>query len=206
VSRLEGNVLRTAAAYSRVPLRQLEEWDYLVDDYPQTRMVLEARVARAITLADERVDAAEAYVLRQLGMEAVLMLPVLVDDQAWGLVEIYAAVTRRFGPVEDSVAELLVATPRRCSRSSSTQTPRSASTARRSPRSRTPWRRRTFWTSDHTKEVARLAVAVGRRLELGDPGLRSSSSGRFCTTSARSRSPSRSSASRASSPTRTGRS
>ena len=172
VSRLENDVLRTAAAYSLVPLKQLEEWDYLVDDYPVTRLVLDERVARGISLADERIDAAEEYVLRQLGMHEVLMLPVVVDDGAWGLVEIYDSMTHPFGPAEEAVAQLLVghlsALLAKFEHADATQRVYRETLASLAD----ALEAKDAWTSDHTKEVVRLAVAVGRKLALDDADLR----------------------------------
>jgi HD-GYP domain-containing protein (c-di-GMP phosphodiesterase class II) len=47
-------------------------------------------------------------VLRELGVQAVLMLPVSVAGRTWGLVEIYDAAPRRFSPSDARLAEFLV--------------------------------------------------------------------------------------------------
>ena len=51
---------------------------------------------RAVSFADGDVDPAEAFILRDLGMNALLMLPMRVRGNAWGLVELYEMRHRRF--------------------------------------------------------------------------------------------------------------
>jgi transcriptional regulator with GAF, ATPase, and Fis domain len=64
---------------------------YLVSDYPVTQDVLSARRPRLVSLDDDHPDEAEAVLLRQLGYDALLMLPLVTDGAVWGLVELYAA-------------------------------------------------------------------------------------------------------------------
>jgi putative nucleotidyltransferase with HDIG domain len=79
-----------------------------VDDYPQTKAVLESRRPSTVSLSDEEVDESEAFVLRKLGMHAVLMLPIHVRGRPWGLVEVYDARLRAFDGADTALAELLV--------------------------------------------------------------------------------------------------
>jgi hypothetical protein len=48
------------------------------------------------------VDPAEAFILRELGMNALLLLPLHVAGRQWGLVELYEMRLRHF--TEDDVA------------------------------------------------------------------------------------------------------
>jgi putative nucleotidyltransferase with HDIG domain len=65
-------------------------------------------VPRAVSLSDESLDESEAFVLRKLGLYAVLMLPLRVRGRPWGLVEIYDAKQRSFDGADTALAELLV--------------------------------------------------------------------------------------------------
>jgi GAF domain-containing protein len=63
---------------------------------------------RSISFLDEDLDAAEAFVLRELQMNAVLLVPLVVHGRSWGLVEIYDMRLRRFTADEEAVAWFLV--------------------------------------------------------------------------------------------------
>jgi len=63
---------------------------YLVSDYPLTQHVLGAREPRTVSAADPGADEAEARLLRELGYDSLLMLPVVVGEHVWGLMEVYA--------------------------------------------------------------------------------------------------------------------
>lgn len=52
--------------------------------------------ARSLTLADPHVDEAEAQLLRQLGFASLLMYPLVLDGERWGLVELYRREPRPF--------------------------------------------------------------------------------------------------------------
>ncbi|HEX2109919.1 MAG TPA: HD domain-containing phosphohydrolase [Gaiellaceae bacterium] len=111
VSELEGKVLREVAAWWRDGKRpdpEFAEYAYLLDDYPLTRAVMDTRAAMAISLADDAVERAEAFVLREMGMDAVLMLPFVVGGRPWGLVEVYDERPRRFAEGEAALADVLL--------------------------------------------------------------------------------------------------
>jgi GAF domain-containing protein len=77
---------------------------YLVPDFPQTAEVLRSREPRALTLDDPDLDPAEAVVLRDYGFGALLMLPLELDGNAWGLVEVYRKERRAFIDEEIGIA------------------------------------------------------------------------------------------------------
>ena len=77
---------------------------YLVSDYPVTQDVLSAGRPRLVSLADDEPDEAEAALLRGLGYDALLMLPLVADGAVWGLVELYASA-RRFDDADVAAAE-----------------------------------------------------------------------------------------------------
>jgi GAF domain-containing protein len=74
---------------------------FLVSDYPLTQEVLSTGRPRTLTVLDPDVDEQEASVLRQLGYQSLMMLPLELNGGPWGLVELY-----RTGPTpftEDDV-------------------------------------------------------------------------------------------------------
>ena len=89
ISRVIGDVLILVVERVTDGKTLLSGQGYLIPDYPQTAEVLETRRPRALTLADEDVDAAEARVLREQGFGALMMLPLEMNGAAWGLVEVY---------------------------------------------------------------------------------------------------------------------
>lgn len=82
--------------------------EYLIDEFPLTREVLESGVSRAISFLDDDLDPAEAFVLRELGMSCCLLLPLRLAGRSYGLVEVYDTRLRRFGREDVAVAEFLV--------------------------------------------------------------------------------------------------
>jgi diguanylate cyclase (GGDEF)-like protein/putative nucleotidyltransferase with HDIG domain len=109
VSRLDGDVLVDAAVYAPPPAKLFEGYTYLLDDYPETREVIETGRPKAVSLLDSEADPSEAFVLRELKMQAVLILPMRVSGTPWGLVEVYDSRARRFTDEEARLAELVVA-------------------------------------------------------------------------------------------------
>jgi diguanylate cyclase (GGDEF)-like protein/putative nucleotidyltransferase with HDIG domain len=108
VSRLEGDLLVDAAAHEVVSLATQEDFAYDLADYPLTRRVLETGTPSCVSLGDEHTDPSEAFVLRELGMQAVLIAPLVTERGPWGIVEIYDARPRRFGAVDIGVAQFVV--------------------------------------------------------------------------------------------------
>jgi GAF domain-containing protein len=89
---------------------------FLVSDYPLTQDVIDSGEPRIVRRSDPSADPAEAALLKRLGFDSLLMLPLRSRGQNWGLVEIYAD-DRDFQPAEielaittvDRVGELLAA-------------------------------------------------------------------------------------------------
>jgi diguanylate cyclase (GGDEF)-like protein len=93
-------------------LREVQLGDgtaYRLADFPLTAEVLREREPRALSFADGTVDPSEAFVLRDLGMNALLMLPLYVRGVPWGLVELYEMRMRRFTEDDIAVATFLTA-------------------------------------------------------------------------------------------------
>lgn len=82
---------------------------YHIPEFPLTAEVLRSGRPHAVSFLDDAVDRAEAFILRELGMNALLMLPLLVDGEAWGLVELYEMRLRRFSEDAIAVAQFLTA-------------------------------------------------------------------------------------------------
>jgi GAF domain-containing protein len=96
LSRVLGELLIEVAEYSRSGRTLQLGHGYLVPDYPLTQEVLESREARIVSLLDPAPDPSEATLLRELGFESLLMLPLESAGECWGLIELFAAGGRRF--------------------------------------------------------------------------------------------------------------
>jgi putative nucleotidyltransferase with HDIG domain len=107
ISRLDNGLLRAVAEYSvESGFLEPQERGYFVSDYPATAAALEARGACAISTDDPHADPAELFVLREVGMRSVLMVPLVSDTRARGLIEIYDTRPRGFPLYEQHLAEL----------------------------------------------------------------------------------------------------
>ena len=108
-SRVVGDYVVDAYGHSLREVWLRSDVAYRIADFPLTAEVLRTGEPRAVSFADVDVDPAEAFILRDLDMNAVLMLPICVSGRAWGLVELYEMRLRRFGADEIAVAQFLVA-------------------------------------------------------------------------------------------------
>jgi GAF domain-containing protein len=105
-SRVLGGFIVDASEHA---LRQVwlgEEAAYRISDFPLTEEALRTGEPRALSFLDG-VDPAEAFILRELEMNAMLMLPLRVNGEPWGLIELYEMRLRRFTDDEIAVAEFL---------------------------------------------------------------------------------------------------
>lgn len=102
-SRLIGELLVQVAEHAPGRTTLYLGQGYFLSDYPETRVVLDDRVARQVLLSDPDADPQEAALLRVLDFRALLMLPFVVDGTCWGLIEIYDVQDRRFS--DQSVAQ-----------------------------------------------------------------------------------------------------
>src|SRR5438105_7449652 len=76
VSRAIGQVLIEVASYSRSGQAPDLDHGYLIDAYPLTEEVIVHSAPRLVSLHDRSPDAAEAALLRKLGFDALMMLPL----------------------------------------------------------------------------------------------------------------------------------
>jgi diguanylate cyclase (GGDEF)-like protein len=170
-SRLDDGTLQEAAVFAPSPWTFDPGSAYLLDDYPVTVDALQSGEPRTASLADAGVDEGEAFVLRKIGMRAVLILPLVVQGRPWGLAEIYDARDRSFGPADSGLAQLVAGhvealigqfedaeAVERLYR----ETLGSLSNALEA---------KDGYTGAHAQEVSSLAVSVGRRLGLSTSAL-----------------------------------
>ena len=169
-SRLEGDVLRSTAEVWPAPYdsAKQQEYGYLLGDYPLTREVLETGRPRAVSLNDEDADPAEAFVLRELKMQAVLLLPFEVAGRTWGLFEVYDARPRTFTPAETGLAELVVRQAAVLLEQCESRDARDRLYRETLAALSNALEAKDGETSDHTQEVAELAIEVAT--VLGLPG------------------------------------
>jgi diguanylate cyclase (GGDEF)-like protein len=108
-SRVVGDYVVDATDHALREVSLGDEAAYRISDFPLTAEVLGSGEPRAISFADGGVDPSEAFILRDLGMSALLMLPLHVGGSAWGLIELYEMRLRRFNDEDVAVAQFLVA-------------------------------------------------------------------------------------------------
>ena len=107
ISRAIGDLLVELVEHSTAQSLQSGH-GYLISDFPATREVLELRQSMAISVADRAADPQEVALLRELGFDSLLMLPLICRDDVWGLVEVYDKRPDRFGSDGVQTAEQVV--------------------------------------------------------------------------------------------------
>jgi len=90
ISRVVGDVLIQVAEYARDERTLVLGHGYLISDFPLTEAALRDGAGHVVTLLDGRAEQREAALLRELGLDSLLMLPLGPPEGAWGLAEIYA--------------------------------------------------------------------------------------------------------------------
>ena len=107
-SRVVGAYLVDAAGHALREISLGKEAAYRISDFPLTAETLRVGEPRSVSFLEKEVDPAEAFILRELGMNALLMLPLRVSGGTWGLVELYEMRVRRFNDDDLSLAQFLV--------------------------------------------------------------------------------------------------
>jgi HD-GYP domain-containing protein (c-di-GMP phosphodiesterase class II) len=166
VSQVEDGMLCEVADYASGDKRVARGLSYYLADYPTTAAILESGRLCSVSADDAGADPAELFVLREMDMQAVLLVPLIVESQTWGLMEVYDTRARVFSGFERHVAEVAAAQigallagfahEERAQRLYR-ETLASLSNALEAKDAR---------TSRHTEEVVRLAVAVAVELDL----------------------------------------
>jgi diguanylate cyclase (GGDEF)-like protein len=108
-SRIVGDLVVDSTEHSLREISLGDEASYRLSDFPVTAETLRTGEPRAVSFLDGDVDPSEAFILRELGMNAVLLLPLHVGGKPWGLVELYEMRLRRFTDDDLVVARFLVA-------------------------------------------------------------------------------------------------
>ncbi len=109
ISQSRDGLLQGVADYSRSERNLARDVGYYLSDYPATAAVLESGVPMGISSDDPHADPAEVFVLRELRMEAVLLVPLIVQAKPWGLIEVYDVRPRAFSGAERHVCEVAAA-------------------------------------------------------------------------------------------------
>jgi len=108
LSRVVGQLLVDLVEYTRDGQRIQLGRSYLLPDYPLTQEVIERRSPRSVSLSDVDVDPSEAGLLRELGFDALLMLPLSLGERSWGLFEVYRRQSGNFTENEITVGMEIV--------------------------------------------------------------------------------------------------
>lgn len=106
LSRLVGQLLVDLCEHSTDGRRIQLGRGYLLPDYPLTQEVIETREPRIVSLLDADVDESEASLLRDLKFDSLVMAPLVLDGNCWGLFEVYREGTSVFdaGDVARAIA------------------------------------------------------------------------------------------------------
>ncbi len=88
VSRVIGDLLVDLTQHS--PSGRINAGhEYLVSDFPLTKQVIESGEPQVVVISDPDADKAEADLLRRIGFQSLLMIPLETNGGSWGLVEVY---------------------------------------------------------------------------------------------------------------------
>jgi putative nucleotidyltransferase with HDIG domain len=174
ISRRDGERLREVASWTskgQSTRSPLADYTYLLEDYPSTRKVLETGRPAIVSLADPEADPTEAFVLREMHMECVLMLALPCGLENWGLIEIYDVAPRRFDEDEVALAHFFA----RQAGGLLSQLEHTEAVQRLYRETlaslANALEEKDAYTHDHTQEVVALALDVGRALSLDDAEL-----------------------------------
>ena len=166
VSRAEDGLLREVADYARTTGQVARGLSYYLTDYPTTTAVLMTGKPCSVSADDPDADPAELFVLHEMDMRAVLLVPLTVEGESWGLIEVYDSRPRVFSGLERHLAEVaatqigsLLASYEHEARAQRLydETLASLSNALEA---------KDVSTSRHTEQVVKLALAVATELGL----------------------------------------
>ena len=104
LSRVIGELLVDLLEHTRNGRKIQLGRGYLLSDYPLTREVIELGEPRTVSVLDPAGDASEIALLRELGFDSLLMLPLNLGGRCWGLIELY-----RSGPQVFETADITAA-------------------------------------------------------------------------------------------------
>jgi GAF domain-containing protein len=107
-SRVIGDLLLELAEHTTSGQTLHLGHEYLISDYPLTQEVIRTCESRTVSLLDADPDPKEAELLEELGFESLLMVPVFVYGECWGLLEVYGVAGRRFDEADVDLAKAIV--------------------------------------------------------------------------------------------------
>ena len=84
----DADVVRTLAQYDHVGQRLPDASPYRLGDFPLTRRVLEEQITAVVNVDGPDADPAEVAELRRDGDRSLLMVPLVVQGQTMGLLEV----------------------------------------------------------------------------------------------------------------------
>ena len=119
LSRVVGQLLVDLCEHSFDGRRIQLGRGYLLPDFPLTQEVIERREPRIVSLFDADVDESEAELLRDLRFDSLLMIPLIVDEDDWGLFEVYREGEHLFTAEHVARATAIVQTHEHGARSAS---------------------------------------------------------------------------------------
>ena len=108
-SRIVGDFLVDATEHAIREVWLGDAAAYRISDFPLTAETLRTNQPRTASFLGDDVDPAEAFILRELAMNALLMLPLQVAGRPWGLVELYEMRLRQFTEDDVAIAQFLTA-------------------------------------------------------------------------------------------------
>jgi len=107
ISRAIGDLLVELVEYS--PTGSVQSGHgYLISDFPATREVLDLLRPMTVAVDDPDADEQEVALLRELGFNSLLMLPLKSGGEVWGLVEVYDNGRERFTADDVGTAEQVI--------------------------------------------------------------------------------------------------
>jgi GAF domain len=89
ISRVIGDLLVGLDEHTKSGRPLAHGHEYLISDFPLTRVVVETGEPRWVSRLDENADEKEVALLAKLGFEALLMVCLPTGGGCWGLVEVY---------------------------------------------------------------------------------------------------------------------
>ena len=89
ISRRVGDVLIQVAEHARDGRTLVLGHGYLITDFPLTQRVLDDDEPALCSLLEDDCEPTEAQLLKELGLDSLLMLPLRMPSGVWGLAEVY---------------------------------------------------------------------------------------------------------------------
>jgi transcriptional regulator with GAF, ATPase, and Fis domain len=107
ISRVLGDVLVIVTHVTTNSARLDLGQGFLISDYPVTQTVVSTGEPAQLTVEDDDADEAEVRLLRDLGFATLLMLPLELVGERWGLIELYRRSASHFTSKEIANAQAL---------------------------------------------------------------------------------------------------